>query len=281
MKTILLPTDFSENAYNACTYALELFKDVECMFYLLHTYTPVVYQPEFVLGNASYIGLDDYYRANALEQLAELKTKLETEFSNTKHTFITRASFNVLGDEIMELAKEKNADLIIMGTQGATGAKEILLGTHTVHIIKKATCPVIAIPANFEYTQPKNILFATDFEVDYQKDQLQPLLNIAKNHASSIDVLHVSAGEDLNSQQLENKQTLNYLLAPTAHLYHELPNQGIINAINGFQDKNEMQLLVMIRNKHTFFERLFIKPVIKKIGFHIKIPFMVIPHLSK
>lgn len=281
MKTVLLPTDFSENAYNAITYALNLFKDVACEFYLLHTYTPVIYQPEFVLGNSSYVGLDDYYRTNALEQLNELKVKLEAEFPNTKHKFITRASFNILADEIIELAKEKNADLIIMGTQGATGAKEILLGTHTVHIIKKAMCPVIAIPSSFTYEQPKDILFPTDFEVDYKKEQLLQLLDITKNHGSSIDVLHVSKGEDLNDRQLENKHTLNYLLAHTAHLYHELPNQGITHAINGFQKNNEVNLLVMIRNKHTFFERLFIEPVIKKIGFHIKIPFMVIPHFSK
>ena len=60
-----------------------------------------------------------------------------------------------------------------------------------------------------------------------------------------------------------------------------MPENEIINAINTFQIKTRINLLVMVQNKHTFFERLFIEPVIKKIGFHITTPFMVIPQLSK
>lgn len=281
MKKIILPTDFSHNAYNACEYALKLFKDEECAFYLIHTYTPAVYQPEYTLGNPGQIGLGDEYQANALMQLEELQATLTTQFNNKKHKFIPHASFNTLVDEVLKIVENENADLVIMGTKGATGAKEILLGTHAVHLIKKATCPVIAIPSEFEYETPKEILFPTDYEVDYEKEQLQQLLDIAQKHISSIEVMHVSTGYDLNENQIENKQKLNYLLAQTAHLFHDLPSQGIIEAINNFQLKKRMNLLVMIRNKHTFFERLFIEPVIKKIGFHITIPFMVIPYTKK
>jgi len=278
MKKIILPTDFSNNAYNAIEYALKFFKDEECTFYLLHTYTPAIYQPEYTLGNPGQIGLGDEYQAHALMQLEELQATLITQFNNTKHKFILHAAFNIFVDEVVKTIENEKADLVIMGTQGATGAKEILLGTRTVHLIRKATCPVIAIPSGFEYENPKEILFPTDYEVAYEKEQLQQLLNIAQKHISSIEVIHVSSGYDLNNIQLENKQKLNDLLANTAHLFHELPSQGVIEAINNFQLKKRMNFLVMIRNKHTFFERLFIEPVIKKIGFHITIPFMVIPH---
>lgn len=281
MKKVLLPTDFSKNAYNACEYAMKLFKDEECVFYLIHTYTPTVYQPEYMLGNPEHLVLGDEYQANALMQLEELQATLTTQFNNPKHIFVPHASFNLLVDELLQLVEEENADLVIMGTKGATGAKEILLGTQTVHLIKKATCPVIAIPSGFEYEIPKEILFPTDYEVDYKKEQLQALLSIAKKHISSIEVIHVSTGNELTEKQVENQQKLNYLLAETAHLFHDLPSQGIIDAINNFQLKKRMNLLVMIKNKHTFFERLFIEPIIKKIGFHITIPFMVIPESKK
>jgi len=281
MKKIILPTDFSHNAYNAIEYALRLFKDTECTFYLLHTYTPAVYQPEYLLGHPGQIGLGDEYQADALMQLEELQATLTTQFNNSKHRFVIHAAFNTMVDEVVKTIENENADLVIMGTQGATGAKEILLGTNTVHLIKKTPCPVIAIPSGFEYEKPKEILFPTDYEVDYSKEQLQELLDIAKQHISSIEVMHVSTGYDLNEQQVKNQQKLNYLLAKTAHLFHDLPIQGIIEGINNFQLKKRMNLLVMIRNKHTFFERLFIEPVIKKIGFHVTIPFMVIPHSNK
>ncbi|MGF1557836.1 MAG: universal stress protein [Flavobacteriaceae bacterium] len=278
MKRILLPTDFSDNAYNAVRYALKLFKEQECTFYLLHTYTPAIYQADYILHSPGQIGLGDIYQESSITQLDALKTKIEREFNNPKHTFLIHSAFNLLVDELLETVTNENADMIIMGTQGATGAKEIIIGSHTVHVIKKATCPIIAVPSNFDYETPKEILFPTDYEIDYSEAQLHQLLDIAKNHISRIAVMHVSTGYELTEVQQRNKAKLDKMLSKIAHLFHELPDQTVIDGINSFQMEKRMNLLVMIQNKHTFLERLFIEPVIKKLGFHVNIPFMVIPH---
>jgi len=277
MKRIILPTDFSDNAYNAICYAINLFKDDECTFYLLHTYTPAIYQAEYVLHSPGQIGLGDIYQENSLTELKDLKKRFITEFNNKKHTFMVHSAFNTLVEEIVETSKNENADMVIMGTQGATGAKEILIGTNTVHVIKKACCPVIAIPPNFKYENPKEILFPTDLGINYQEEQLRELEYLAKHHISRIDVMHVSAGYDLTGDQLKNKAKLDKIFSNIAHLFHEMPNQEVITAINNFQQRNKVNLLVMVQNRHTFFERLFIEPIIKKLGFHVTIPFMVIP----
>lgn len=278
MKKIILPTDFSENAYNAIKYAIQLFKDEECTFYLVNTYTPAIYESEYILHSPGQIGLGDIYQSVSAEELEALKKQLEKDFNNPKHTIYTHSAFNILVDEIVQLAKAKEADLIIMGTQGATGAKEIFLGSHTVHVIKKAPCPVIAIPADFEYETPKEILFPTDFEVNYQEEQLEQLIYLAKLHKARLEVIHISSGYELTEQQTKNKAVLDGLLKDSTHVFHDLPSQEIIEGINSFQLKTKVSLLVMIQNKHTFLERLFIEPIIKKIGFHVRIPFMVIPH---
>lgn len=277
MKRIILPTDFSDNAYNAISYAIGLFKDVTCTFYLLHTYTPAIYQAEYVLHSPGQIGLGDIYQENALTQLNALKKQLISEFNNKKHTFIVHSAFNILVDEIVETSKNEGADLVIMGTQGATGAKEIFIGTNTVHVIKRGCCPILAIPPGFKFEQPKEILFPTDFEIDYQQGQLQEVMQMAELHHSNIQVMHVSSGYDLTTSQLQNKAKLDGILGKIPHLFHEEPNQGIMMAINAFQEKKQINMLVMIQNRHTFLERLFIEPVIKKLGFHQTIPFFVIP----
>lgn len=92
MKKIILPTDFSDNAYNAIRYAAQLFNDVETTFYLLHTYTPAIYQTEYVLDNPGQIGLGDIYHEDSQTQLEKLKTKLEEEFNNPAHTFIPHSA---------------------------------------------------------------------------------------------------------------------------------------------------------------------------------------------
>jgi len=278
MKKIILPTDFSENAYNAIKYAVQLFKDVESTFYLLHTYTPPVFQVEYVFQSPSQIGLGDPYQTRAMQQLEALKQRLQEESESPEHIFMTRAAFNTLTDEILLMTKNEKTDLVIMGTQGATNTREILFGTNTTQVINKTVCPVIAVPSEFKYKAPKAILFPTDYEIDYKKEQLQQLLNLSKKHGSNVDVIHVTTGYDPSDDQIGNKQKLNHLLAQTDHTFHDLPDQGIIGAINQFQTEKVMNLLVMVRNKHTFFERLFVEPVIKKIGFHINIPFMVVPY---
>jgi len=278
MTRILLPTDFSDNSFEAIRYALRVFKNVKCTFYLLHTYTPAVYHTDYLIGSPGQIGLGDVLQDSSMTRLEKLKSRLEDQYGNPNHILMIHSAFNTLLDEISEIVEAENINLIVMGTKGATGAKEILFGTHTVHVMKKAKCPVIAVPPKFEYEAPKEILFPTDYEIKYRKEKLGTLLAIVKQHKSRINVMHVRAGYDLTPEQEKHKAQLEKLLGSSS-LFHDMPDNGIIAAINEFQVKTSINLLVMVQNKHTFMERLFIEPVIKKIGFHITVPFMVLPQL--
>ncbi|MDX1363192.1 universal stress protein [Arenibacter latericius] len=277
MNRILLPTDFSENAFNAIKYALQLFKNKECTFYLLNTYSPAVYKAEYLLYSPGQIGLGDKYQLRSMTGLEKLKERLENEFNNPKHHFVIHSAYSALVDEIVQTVSREEIDLVVMGTQGATGAQEILLGTNTIQLIKRASFPVIAVPSQYQYSDPKEILFPTDYEVSYRKDQLKMLLQLQADHLSQIEVLHIVTDYELSETQKENKGKLEDLLQNSSHLFHTLPNQGVIEGINNFQVENKINLLAMIQNKHTFLERLFIEPVIKNVGLYVRIPFMVIP----
>ncbi len=276
MTRILLPTDFSENALTAIRYALTLYKDLKCTFFLLNSYMPPVYHTEYLMGSPAQIGLGDIVQQNSQDNLEALKNTLEKEFNNPLHTFITHSALNVLSSEITRTVEAEKIDIIVMGTQGASGAKEILLGTNTVHVIKNAKCQVLVIPSSFEYEAPEQILFPNDFEVWLDKKSLEQLLKITHSHISQVNVMHVYTGDELNPIQEKNKEQLAKVLSESG-FFHEVPSNEVIAAINEFQIKQKINLLVMIQNKHTFFERLFIEPVIKKIGFHVTVPFLVIP----
>jgi nucleotide-binding universal stress UspA family protein len=278
MKNILIPTDFSDNAYKAISYAVRLLKNEHCTFHLLHTYTPAIYQSEYLLHSPGQLGLGDIYRTDSETKLEALKLKIISEFNDPKHHFKTYSAFSVLIEAIDELVESKNIDFLIMGTQGATGAKEIFLGSSTVHTIKRAKCPVLAIPFDFEIKMPRKILFPTDYEIEYTSDLLREVLSIANIHGSKLDIMHVRSGYALDEAQERNKNILKQLLSQTEHKFHELPDQGIIEAINSIQAELHSQMLVMVKNKHSFLENLFLKPVINQIGFHSTIPFLVLPY---
>ena len=66
-----------------------------------------------------------------------------------------------------------------------------------------------------------------------------------------------------------------------AHLFHDVKNQNVPEAITNFQLKTRVNLLIMINTTHPFFENLFFKSTINQIGFHLNIPLLVIPSINK
>ncbi|WP_081210138.1 universal stress protein [Salegentibacter sediminis] len=277
MKKILMPTDFSTNSINALKYAVSLFKDEECTFYLLNTFTPVLYDTEYILYSTTQPGLEEIYRHNSEKGLKKVKKRITSQDKRPNHHFELISAFNLLIEEIKDQVKEKNIDLVVMGTQGATGAQEVLMGTNTVQAIKKVKCPILAIPSEYEYTTPDNILFPTDYELDYSSKQFELLKDIIKNYNSRLNILHVLGKKELSPEKEQNKKLLATQMDSVKHQFYSIEKKALTEAIYDFQNEHPTDMLVMINNKHSFFENLLFRPIINKIGFHIKVPFLVIP----
>ncbi len=281
MKNILLPTDFSDNSWNAIKYAVQLYKNEECTFHLFNAYTPIIYHVEYVLVNPAQFGLRDPIRDASQESLSKLQARIAKEFNNNSyHKFESIARFDTIISGIKELIDERSIDLIIMGTKGATGAMEILFGSNTVQVFREIKCPIMAIPSNFEYEAPNEILFPTDLEVNYTIDQLNVLQTIANSHNARVNAMHVSTGYELTEDKKLKKLKLESFFKNSSFIFHDVQNMEIADAITEFQMKHKINLLVMINNKHSFFENLFFKNTINQIGFHLNIPFLVIPSLT-
>lgn len=279
MKNILLPTDFSDNSWNAIRYAIQLFENDQCTFHLFNAYTPVVYDLTYVLlASPSQFGLRDPIREASREHLSELEIRILEEFgTNANHKFETIARFDTLLSGIKDLIDERHIDLIVMGTKGATGAKKILFGSNTVQVFKEIKFPILAVPSNFEYVVPQEILFPTDLEVKFNDIQLHVLKEIAVLHNAKINAMHVRTGHGLSEVQDQNKLMLQTFFAKMNYEFHDVDDMDIPIAINKFQEEYTVNMLVMINNKQSFFENLFFKDTINQIGFYLNIPFLVIP----
>jgi nucleotide-binding universal stress UspA family protein len=276
MKKILLPTDFSENAYNAIRYAVQLFSKEECTFFLLNTYTPVLYDNEYLTYSSTQPTLTEIYRNNSLKGLERVYRRIKRNFQNEKHQFKKISSFNLLSDELKVQIKENEIDLVVMGTKGATGAEEILFGTHTVHAIKKVKVPLLAVPSHYDFKPPKEVLFPTDYEMD-EIEILKPVKEIVVANSSNLHILHVYLQVKLSEEQEKKKRSLGNYFKKNGHHFYSIADKSVPQAIYDFQEENPVDMLVMINNKHSFFENLLFRPVVNEIGFHVKVPFLVIP----
>lgn len=277
MKKIILPTDFSQNAENAISYALNLFRGQDCIFYLLNTFLPSAKHKEYYPWHND---IEDSTPGKSMKSLTSMIDRLICKTENQKYIFVPHSALNTMAGEIKKVIEVENIDLIVMGTQGATGAKNVIFGSNTVQTIKKLDRPIIAIPSNFKFKEPKNIVFPTDFEVSYSTEQLKDLLAIAKRFKSFINVLHIASQSGLSQVQADNKATLEQVLKDVEHQIQCLTSQNVYETVNSFQIDGSTDFLVMIRNKHTFYERLFTTSNIEKIGLRITVPFMVTPSLQ-
>lgn len=281
MKTILIPTDFSENAWHAISYAMNFFKDEYCTFYLLHTYSPAFYRMDYVVGGPAFSAIPDVGVDISLMGLEKTVEDIKKTWANTRHRFEVVSSFNTLTDEVNELVSGKGIDLVVMGTQGASGAKEVFLGSNTVFVIRKARTPVMAIPEKVKYHPVRNILFPSDYLSAYRPEDLEPVLQIARMHQARFTLLHVNEVNGLTEVQKDNKSHLERHLEELDYETVELDGQLMPDAVLRYIEEHPVDLLVMMNRRHSFFERLLIRQNVDQIGFHVQIPFVVVPDTSE
>ena len=280
MKRILLPTDFSENAWNAIVYALLFFKNEKCTFYLLHTYTPSFYRVDYMLGGPTYSALPDMGVDLAQAGLDKTLADIKKEYKNKNHRFKTLSAFNTLTDEVREITESKNIDLIIMGTQGATGAKELFLGTRTVHVIRKSRIPVLVIPNGYTFKKVTSILFPSDYGTAYTKDDVQLLLELTKSNKAKLILITVMDDYELTNDQRANKDSLTIYFNSLNPKFEVVKDQLMPNAIYEYVEEHKVGLLAMMNRKHSFLDRLLVQSNVDSIGYHTKSPFLVMPITS-
>jgi nucleotide-binding universal stress UspA family protein len=243
----------------------------------LHTYTPAIVSAGSMLDSYSIITIQQIAHDNAEKNIDTLKERLLKDFHNENHSFTSITSFNMLIAEMCNIIEEHNIDFVVMGTQGATGAKEIFIGTHTMFALKKISCPLIAVPANFNYEAPKEILFPTDYKLDHNNKYLSLLRDLCETHVSRLHILNAYYGNPFTAAQEDAQAFLDTYFSNNAHLFHIAEGTDIIGAVEKFQEKTMINFMVMIHNKHNFFENMLFKPVINQVVYHTNVPFLVIP----
>lgn len=276
MLSILLPTDFSENSKNAITYALELYKNEDCKFHFLHCYPPVIFSYEYQIEKG-LIGKDVHkiLQEESKERLYEFALSLMRKYGNNQE-FEVEVVKGFLPDRISKTVSDNNIDLIVMGTKGETDSDRVVFGSNTTQIINKRCCPIIAVPDDYKFVGLENILFPSDLNLSFKHKHFQPILKILELHKSNIKVLHVTM-QKLTSLQRIHKEFIKETFADYKTTYDILKEKGIADVVYNYQQEHKSELLVMINNKHSFFENLFFKPTISKIAMHLQTPFMVIP----
>lgn len=281
MKNILIPTDFSSNADHAIAYAINIFKCERANFYFLHAYADEVYGPFHNLDKETFEKQRQIHSKSSENKLTKLVNDTKTKTHNPMHKYEMISSFESLVDALNNVADSKNIDLIIMGTRGATANSKITFGSNTVQVFKYVKCPVLAVPDHYDYSQPKKILFPSNYMLPYKRRELKLLDILAGEFKAEVHSLYISDFEDLSIRQLDNKKFLEESLPHARLSFVRTSVDNRAKAILAYINENNMDLLVMVNSRHSFLEDMLYQSTIDEIGLSPTIPFLVMQNLSR
>lgn len=274
MRNILLPTDFSVNSLNAIHYALAMFKNVEINFYILNVQKVSGYTTSELMTstptNSVYEGVLEDNKLK-IQNLAE---NLKLESTSEKFSFKALLDYDVFTDSIRQAVKLHEIELIIMGSNGATGVKETLFGSNTLQVIRNVNCPLLIIPDGYLYQPIKSVLFSNNDTIEISFAGLKPLKSILRKFKPVLNVLKISE-ERVPTLQADSDLSIEDALNEFEFEYYEVKDVPLLNAIKTFKQIIPIDLHALFIEDEGFIDRLIFGSVTSNISYGSDLPLLV------
>jgi len=151
IKTILFPTDFSNGARAALDYALSLSRDYNARLILLYVIQDISIAEWYIPSSLSVTDLVEEMQKSASKEMERWAAEAEARVKGVEKMIVRGVPFV----EIIRTAKDRNADMIVIGTHGRTGIDHMLFGSTAEKVVRKAPCPVLTVRmSGKEFTMP-------------------------------------------------------------------------------------------------------------------------------
>ncbi|MFZ1322124.1 MAG: universal stress protein [Ignavibacteria bacterium] len=278
MKNILFPTDFSQNADNALNFAIDIAKKTNGTLILFHAYSVQLVDPN--MPAEIYLSAYQEEEKSAKENLEELRKRiLDCNKDDTgKNLFEVEAivSQGLVVDEALSIVDEFNIDIVIMGTHGASGLTELILGSNTASLIENSPVPVLAIPQNVINKSIDNIVYAYD-DIKANMPSFQRLLKFSEIYNSEITLLHII--ETGNNTEDKNKKAFEEIknnIGTDKIKLALVTEENVLEGINEYINSNKVDVLAMAIRKRTLLDKIFNRSLTKKMAYHTKIPLLAL-----
>lgn len=273
MKTIIVPTDFSEVSLNAVYYAADMACVIHTDLSLIHVCPiPVV---------LSEVPVPPYTLAELVDDAKEKMTLLKEEVMNRtgkriKITTTVKTGEPVHG--IYEHCDAMNTYAIVMGVEDSGAFDRFLFGSKTISAIKELVWPVIVVPPGVKFTSISKIGLACDFKKVVETIPFKEIKMLVNNFNAELHVLHVSPhGTDSYSKETNEESIwLHEILGNLNPKYHFITDTDIEKGIAQFAEKNNIDLLITIPKKHNFISKIFQHSHSKRLVLHSHVPVMAI-----
>jgi nucleotide-binding universal stress UspA family protein len=264
---ILVPTDFSDNAAKALDFAKTLALKNQASITLLYTFYAVY---DFAAQATEIISQIEY------EAKKDLK-KLVAEGKEEGIKMDYRILQGSVASTVTSMAYQEEYDLIVMGTQGASGIKKALIGSNTGHVIKESKVPVVAVPAAANLKNISQVAVALELNKENER-YFKQIFSLTSALGVPYTFFHIELNESFE-KQIEFKGL-------EVHLKEKYPNlklnfqlvraSDLDHGISTFLNLHPGSLLTMISKSKNFYEYLFNKSQSLQMAYHTHAPLLVV-----
>jgi nucleotide-binding universal stress UspA family protein len=206
MKKILVPCDFSDQAVQAFKFAIELAEQSKGEIILLNVIeVPVMHEtvimPTLYFEEAYFKDM----RAASQKKFEKMKEKWDKE-GVTVSTFV---EFGPTTVTIRDFIKKKKIDLIVMGTHGATGFREFLIGSNTEKIVRTSDVPVIVLKKSVKVSSIKNIVLPNNL-VEEQEDLTMHVKELQNFFKATLHIVYINTPAEFNRDSITKKRLSDF-----------------------------------------------------------------------
>jgi nucleotide-binding universal stress UspA family protein len=274
MKNILLPTDFSKNSKNAVAFALEFFKGNSCNFYFLNVQKSGEFILDDVMSGSPGSSVYQVILQDNKKRLKEFMVPFQEKYTREDYEFLPYVDFDALTDSIQQLMDSEKIDLIVMGTNGATGAKEVLFGSNTLQVIRNIDCPLLAIPEKATFEKLESVLFTAKSCKEISHEKAQPLKKILELFHPQLHLLKIKEARPVSKHNCGS--CLAESLQGTQFKSHTLSGIPTPIAIDAFTQLFPVELHATFIERETFLERFLYGTNTAKISYGTSVPLLIL-----
>jgi nucleotide-binding universal stress UspA family protein len=267
MLKVLIPTDFSDNAKKAIEYALMLF-GTEASYTLLHGYEV----PHS--GASMLISIADILEKDAKQGLESEQARMLKAHPSLEGKVTVKAVMGSPAIAARKLTEAEDYDILVMGTKGASGLKEVLVGSVASNILSEVKIPVLAVPNDASLQMPSKILFAADDACIVAGKLPDRLVELSNRLDAEVLILNVVPSGELShvGNSDSQKHRANGQFEGVKHSVHFVKSDDVNDGIVSFISENKVDMLAMINRRNDFFSNLFGTSNTKSMMMHTETP---------
>ncbi len=207
MKSILVPVDFSIQAQYAAQVAASIAKKTNSKIFLLHMLelpTGVIDPTSFGMTNNAPTALLFLKRAH--EKFEEFKKLPFLEGLEVEDS----VNFHKAYEGILEESQKQKVDLIVMGSQGASGLEEILIGSNTEKVVRNSEIPVLVVKNDIKDFKIENIVFASNFNIE-NRSAFQRILDFTLLFNAQLHLLKINTINNFETTKDSSEAIRNFI----------------------------------------------------------------------